>query len=114
MFQTFLLKGSAHESILINFLSPSPTLLGHYIIVFSATMFLASSLSVLESPKILTSLALLLSAYALRLFFAKRGKEVDDSPMLGQPGDPDFQAALSKGYEQVKSLKISLVLNHCS
>ncbi len=103
MLQTFLFKDSVHESILINFLSPSPTLLGHYIILFSANMFLASSRSVLESPKVLMSVALLLIAYALRLVFPKRGKEVDDSPMLGQPGDPDFQAALSNGYQQVKS-----------
>lgn len=65
-------------------------------------MFLASSGSVLESPEILASLALLFAAYALRLILARRGKEVDNSPMLGRPGDPDFQTALSNGYRQVE------------
>ena len=68
-------------------------------------MFLASSRSLLESPEVLASLALLLTAYLLRFGFTKRGKEVDDSPILGQPGDPDFQAALTSGYKKASSAK---------
>lgn len=63
-------------------------------------MFLAPSRSLLESPEVLASLALLLTAYILRFVFAKHCKEIDDSPILGQSGDPDFQAALTSGYKR--------------
>ena len=55
-------------------------------------MSIASSQSILESSKTFASLALVRIACALRLIFAKRGedKEVDNSPMLDQPGDSDF------------------------
>lgn len=70
-------------------------------------MFLASSQLLLESPEVLASLALLLTAYLIRFCFAKRRKEVDDSPMLGQPGDPDFQAALTSGYKKASQKMVS-------
>ena len=73
-------------------------------------MFLASFRLLLESPEVLASLALLLIAYLLRFYFAKRGKEIDDSPILGQPGDPDFQAALTSGYKKASHKKSSRVL----
>ena len=76
-------------------------------------MFLVSFRSALESPEILASLVLLLTAGLLRLFLTKRGKEIDDSPVLGQPGDPDFQAALTSGYKKASLLKLSFALDHC-
>lgn len=58
----------------------------------------------LNHPEVYSSLALLITAYLLRLvFFAKRGKKIDNSPVFGQPGDPSFQDALTKGYKQVWS-----------
>ena len=76
-------------------------------------MFLASSQSVLASPEVHASIVLLLVAYALRLVFAKRGKEIENSPVLGQPGDPDFQVALSSGYKQVEPRRMRFVLGFC-
>lgn len=76
-------------------------------------MFLASSQTVLASREVLASIVLLLAAYAMRLVFAKRGKEIDHSPVLGRPGDPDFQVALSSGYKQVEPRRIRFVFGIC-
>lgn len=63
------------------------------------SLFISTALLVF-SPSLF---ALLLSAcaFALLWFFKRREKPVFNSPMLGKPGDPDFQAALTTGYKTV-------------
>lgn len=56
-----------------------------------------------SSPEVLGSILVLLTAYAIRLFLPGRGKKVDNSPLIGKPGDTDFHAALDNGYKKVPS-----------
>ncbi len=57
----------------------------------------------LHSPEVLGSILLLLAAYAIRLFLPARIKKLDDSPLIGKPGDSNFKDALEEGYKKVRT-----------
>ena len=67
-----------------------------------------SLLLAIPRQHLLSSLALLLVAYIIRLTLSTRGtrsKKVENSPILGQPGDASFMGALAEGYKQVRCMK---------
>ena len=59
----------------------------------------------LRSPELLSSILVLLAAYTIRFLLPTRTKKLDNSPVLGAPGDADFHAALDEGYNKVGCFK---------
>ena len=55
----------------------------------------------LRSPEFLGSVLVLLVAYTIRFFLPFHSKKIDDSPVLGKPGDVDYHAVLDEGYKKV-------------
>jgi len=66
----------------------------------------------LSSPEFLSSVLVLITAFALYLLVPKYSKKLENSPVIGTPGDRNFHAALSEGYKKYKDTTFTIPTAH--
>lgn len=58
-------------------------------------------LKALQAPEAIAGVAAVIALFVIRVWFITREKKIEDSPVLGNPGEPAFGDALEAGYQKV-------------